>query len=272
MKNQNLISISLRQGLALGLTLVLSWFLPLARGDDFPIGAVYPEAKASHYTGRILKFLEHWPPPTLNITDDRPFARAIRTPNFPDMIGMVKHFVIKIPIEKVSDAIDKFEEYPKIWADVLSVKVQSRTQNRTITEWTRKRPAFFMPLIQYRMITIKDKTIANRIIYRHQLIDGNTLNTSDSLVVLEKIPDEKTRISVVNFFDVALGAFKPLVGNSLWRRSMESSYKDDFEFKTHLENPSWSLDKASDAASDALDQNPIDPVQYTDLLKFEPKP
>ena len=75
-----------------------------------------------------------------------------------------------------------------------------------------------------------DRSHPGRVISRQQLIDGNSLNSSDGLVVLEK-RDNVTRLSIVTFFDPDAGPFRPLVDGVIWKRNMENSFKDDTAFE-----------------------------------------
>lgn len=236
------------------------------RLDDFD-----PSAKTGYYTSRILKFLDHWPPPTLTITDtDRTiYTRAIRTPDHPRIVGTIKHFNIQAPIERVAQVTEDFENYPKIWEGLKSVKIESRDRNRVVTAWVRGAPAFFMPKLHYRLVYVIDRSQPGRIVYRQQLIDGNALSSSDGVVVLEKRGDNLTRLSIVTFFDPDAGPFRALVDGVIWNRSIENSFKDDTAFRAHIEHPDWDKDRLSDEADKAWDQNKIDPILYTDLLKFD---
>lgn len=268
--------------LALGLLLLIARS-PEARAEDgqgydrapapYALSELNPAAKPSFYSQRILKFLDAWPPPTLTLRDtDRDiYTRAIKTPEHPKIIGLVKHFNIQAPMESVAAATEHFEDYPKIWEGCLGVQVLSRDRNRVVTDWTRKRPAFFMPKLHYRLLYVIDRSRTDRIVYRQQLMDSkdsNALNTSDGLVVLEKRGEKRTRLSIVNFFDPDAGPFRGLVEGVIWRKTVQNSFKDDVAFRAHVEHPDWDLDRITDESDHAWDKTPIDPILYTDLLKF----
>jgi|GEM_PF-2478636 len=233
-----------------------------------------PLVKLNYYTLPILKFLDHWPPPTeaLAKSEDQnakpSFIRAIKTPGHPDAIGMVKHYTIQAPLEKVVETTEKFEDYPKIWDDVISVTVKSRDKNQSVTEWVRKAPAFFLSKTHYSMLYTADKSKPGRVVYREQFIDGNAPKASDGVVVLEKVGANATRVSVVSFFEADFGPFRGIIEGKIWSKSMESSYKDDLAFRNKVEHPDWSLDKIQDAVDHIYDQHSIESVEYTDLLKF----
>lgn len=242
-----------------------------ASSSPYSLGDQDPIAKVGHFSAKIVKFLDHWPPPTLTITDtDREiYTRAIRTPDFPKIIGLVKHFNIQAPMARVAEATERFEEYPKIWEGVISVSVSSHDRNRTVTDWVRKRPAFFMPRLHYRLLYVVDRSRPDRIVFRQQLIDGNALNTSDGIVVLEKRGENLTRLSILNFFDPDAGPFRSLVEGVIWKKTVQNSFKDDVAFRAHVEHPDWDVDRLTEESDKAWDKTPVDPILYTDLLKIE---
>lgn len=241
-----------------------------AVAKDYRIDQLDPAAKSSYYSQRLPKALEHWPLPTLSIKDKRPeIERAIKTPGNENLVGMVKHFEINAPLERVVQVCDRFEDYPKIWEDVVSVKVESRDKNRVVTAWMRKAPAFFLQKIRYRMSTVVDKAKPGRVVYRHQLIDGNMVITSDSLVVYEKLAADRTRVTVLNFFEPDVGGLvHSLAEGKVWKQAMRDGFKDDIAFRARVEHPEWDIDRISDEAEKALDTYPIDEIEYTDLIKF----
>jgi hypothetical protein len=236
----------------------------------YSIDTVDPTGKKSIYTSQLPKLLGHWPLEVHSIKDPRPaFIRAIKTTGKPYFIGMVKYVTIQAPLSRVAEVCEKVEDYPKIWEDVLEVSVESRDQNKAVTVWTRKAPTFFMPKIHYRVIVTTDKSTPDRIVYKQQLLDGNSMNTSDALVVLEKIKPELTRVTVVNFFDADFGPFKGLIEGVIWKKSMENGFKDDIALRAHVEHPDWTLDQVTKESEQTLDRFPIKDVEYTDSIHFE---
>lgn len=236
----------------------------------FRLNEMAPGVKKSYYSQSILKFLEHWPPPTLALTDERPvIIRAIKTPDRPNYMGMVKHSEINVSLKKVEAITERFEDYSKIWDDILSGKVISFDRNRSVTEWVRKAPAFFLPKVHYRMLYTSDKSFPGRIVYRQQLIDGNMLNFSDSIVVLEKLAEDRTRVTVLNFFDTDFGLLRRVAESKIWKTMLQNGFKDDIAFRAKLEHPDWDVDQITKEANKALDRFPIDEVQYTELLSFK---
>jgi uncharacterized membrane protein len=234
----------------------------------YRLDEVAPNARASYYSTRILKVLDHWPPPTASLQDARPVViRAIKTPGHPEIVGIIKHFEVMFPIEKVVELTEKFEDYPRVWKDVLSVQVTRRDHNRVETEWVRRAPAFFLSKIRFRLLYTWDKTQQGRVIYREQLIDGNSVHATDALVVLEKHGTDSTRISVLDFFDPDAGPFRGLVEGKIWKASVENSFKDDIAFRARLEHPDWSVGQISDEADRMLDRYPVGDIEYTDLIR-----
>jgi len=235
----------------------------------YPLSYIDPAAKQSQYSKLLPKLLEHWPLPTNSIPDTRPVSvRAIRTPDRPYYIGMVKHFTVHVPMERAAEVIEKFEDYPKIWEDLVTVKVESTEGNRTVTSWVRKSPTFLMANIRFRMAYIVDKSVPDRISYRQQLIDSNTINYSDGLIVLDKIAPDSTRMSIILFFDADFSILRGLIEGVIWRRSVEGSFKDDIAFRARVEHPDWNLKRITQEAEDALDHNSFDQIPYTDAIRF----
>jgi uncharacterized membrane protein len=261
----------LRLHYVLGLALLAP---TLARAEGTPsayrLDEADPTAKPTYYSEHALHFLDHWPPPAIpNCHAEYSCVRAIRTPGHSSIVGMVKYFTVKAPLAAVLAVAENVEDYPHIWTDVLRVKVLSRDKNRTTTEWLRKAPAFFLPKIHYRMMSVVDRSSPNRVVSRSQLIDGNALKSSDSVAVYERVSATETRVSVVNFFDANFGPFRAIVEGKIWKTSMQNALRDDVAFRAHIEHPDWSAERLEEEAKRALEQHPIDQVEYTDLLKFE---
>jgi uncharacterized membrane protein len=240
---------------------------PLSASAPYALDDAGTWAKPSATSQRLLLTLKHWPPATLTLHDERPeVIRAIKTPGNEDLIGMVKHFEVNESLARVVAVNEDFDAYPKLWENVLGVKVESRDINRVVTQWTRKAPAFFLPKIHYRMISIADKSETGKVIYRNQLIDGNMIKTSDSLVVFEQLDPNRTRVSVLNFFTPDVGHFRAIAAGRIWKQSMQDAFKDDVAFRARTEHPDWSVDRISEEADQALARFPINSVQYTELL------
>lgn len=228
-----------------------------------------PGGIESYFTTRILKFLDHWPPSTLPKNRET-FLRAIKTPNKPDTIGMVKHFVVNAPFSRVVEVTDNYKDYPKMWHDVVEVTVLSSDKNRNSTAWTRRSPAIIVPRLKYKMATVSDRSRPGRVVYRQQLIDtGNSTLTSDALVVLEALRNDRTQVSVLNFFEPKLGAMKGIIGSKIWSKSMENSVKDDLAFCAHVEHPDWTPDQIQDHVEKIYDAQPLERVEYTNLVQIQ---
>jgi uncharacterized membrane protein len=240
---------------------------PSGAPAPYSIDELDPSAKESYFTSRLANVLHAWPPPTATLHDERPvYLRAIVTPGEPNTIGMIKHLVVHAPLERVIELCERFEDYPKIWEDVVGVKVLSRDRNRLVTEWERKRPAFFLPKIRYKILYVIDHSRPDRAVYRQQLIEGNSVRSTDALIVYEKLGKNETRISVLNFFEPDLGAFRGIVEGKIRRKSMESAFKDDIAFRARLEHPRWTPSRITEEAERELDRHPIREIQTTELL------
>ncbi len=241
-----------------------------ARAEPYRLGDIDPSAKAGYYTPRILRFLDNWPPPTASLRDARSvLVRGVRSRTHPDVVGIVKHFTIDKPLSEVIVAGENFAKFPAIWSDVLSVKVVSRDGNRTLTDWVRKAPAFFLPQLRYRMEIVSDHSSPDRAVYRYQFVSGPWMKSSDTVVVYEKVAENQTRVSVLLFIDPDFGVFRALVESKIWRHSLENSFKDDIAFRAHVEHPDWTSERLARLADEECRRHPFDPIEYTDLLKIE---
>jgi hypothetical protein len=233
--------------------------------------AKFPEIKPSFYSARIMKFMENWPPPTLSLSDNGKgeIIRAIKTPQDSDTIGMVKHFELAYAFEKVIQVLEDYPGNTNIWSDIQEVSVLGREGNVLWVRWTRSRPAFFLPKVQYEMLITIDRSTPKRVVYHNQLISGNLTDSSDSLVIIEDLVSNRTRISVLNFFTPAMGAFRALVESKIWKKSMRNGYEDDLALRLRLEHPDWNVEKIHDQAEEIADHFSWDTVEYTDALRFE---
>jgi len=227
--------------------------------------------KESYYSTRILKFLNSTPPTSRPISteknqDEGPvFIRAIETPDHPHTIGMVKQSEVHASIAQIIAVTEKFEDYPKIWKDVLNTKVIASEDHKTIVAFTRKRPAFFLPEIKFQTLYTSDKSNPNKIVYHQQLINGNMVKFSDSIVIIEKITDDRSKIIVYNFFDPDLGLVNLVAESKIWKQSLEAGFKDDVAFAARLEHPDWNIDQITDESEKQLDLHPIKNVEYLKL-------
>lgn len=265
--------LSMLSSLSLGCLIFCVSTLAAAQ-QNYSLDDLDPTATKSMYSLSILKFLDHWPPPTLALKTFGPqtgdmILRAIKTPGHPHTIGLVKHSIVKVPFEKVTALMEDYPDYYKMWENVVSASILSKDGNRWITAWTRRRPAFFMPEIHYKMEVVIDKSVPGRAVYRQQFISGDSLYFSDGLVIVEKLGDQLTRISVLDFFNANFGPFRGLIEGVIWHRSLENAFKDDVAFRLKLEHPDWSVDKITNASEKMLDRHPVDPVQYTDLIRLK---
>jgi hypothetical protein len=231
-----------------------------ARADTQPAAAI-----ESPYSSRIMNFLKVWPSPYLREHDAGPiFLRAIKTPGRPKYVGMLKHYVVKQPLERLVAFTDRYEDYKKVWGDIVSITVVERGENHDVVEWVRPKPTFFMPEIRYRMLYTWDKSVPGRVVYRHQLVSGNALFFQDDLVVLERLDPENTRLTILNFFEPDMGPFGGLVTPVLWKSSMQGSFMDDVAFLSYWDHPDWDVRKLRAEAERMLELFPVTPIKFID--------
>ncbi len=253
--------------LRFGLLLVLM-ALPLDRSWSqdgttlYKIEDIDPKATPSFFTPQLLRFLHFsdWPNTPIE---------AIRTPDHPHTIGMLKKTVIPVPLAAVVTLTEQFEAYPKIWEDLLESKILSRDRNRTYVEITRKRPTFFMPKINFQMVYVSDKSQAGHVVYRQQLIKGNQVKTSDSLVILDQVSDTQTSIKVVNFFDPDLGLLNSIAPSKIWSESLKAGISDDQAFRLKLEHPDWSVEQISEEAKKSTKNFRADQIPSVNLSQIQ---
>ena len=239
-----------------------------ARAGDFGIGDPSELVKLGYYTSRLAAMLAHWPLPTqARLADHAEVVIGIRTPAESDIIGMVKHSVIDAPLARVAAVSERVEDYPAIWENVVAVKRVSTDRNRLVTEWARKAPAFFLPRIRYRTLTTIDRQTPGRIVYRHQFVEGNLIRSSDFLVVYESLPKDRTRVTVLGFFEPEMGVFRSLAEGKVWRQSLENGFKDDVAFRLRVEHPEWGVDRLTNEAERALENAPLEPLEYTEAIR-----
>lgn len=254
----------------LPIALVVVLFSTFARAIPAHAGPTLPEP--TYFGSRLPQLLDQWPPRTLALPDGGRTAilRAIKTPDNEDMIGLVKHFELHAPLQRVVELSERYEDYPQMWEEVLQVRVESRDleHRQVVTDWTRKAPAFVLPKIKYRMLTVVEQRTPERVVYRHQLLEGNLVHSSDALVVLESLGPKGTRVSIINFFNPVVGPFRALAEGKLWRKSLENAFKDDIAFRARAEHPEWDLERISEESRKAVARHPVDEIEYTDLIRF----
>lgn len=243
---------------------------PVPRVIEEPTAA----AKPAYYSKRIWNHL-----PFLDRLERDPPAKAtgapggsewlvmIHTRGHPDLIGMAKGFMVRAPLERVLDIVEDYPGYSRIWSDVIRVQVISRNRGRVVTQWERKAPAFFLPHVRYRMLTTRERPKPGRVIYHHQLVDGNLVDSSDALVAYDASGPELTRVSVLNFFTPEVGPFRAIAGGKIWRQSIENAFKEDIAFRARIEHPDWTTQRLAEEADRELAGHPLNhppAVTFTD--------
>lgn len=241
---------------------------------EAPLPAPYPIEKPvaaagrAYYSQRIWKYLPFLE--NLDRSPDRsgkpaPSERIleIHTQGQPDIIGMAKRFEVRAPLGRVVEVAEDYGDYPRIWKDVRRVQVISRDRNQVITRWEREAPAFFLPSIRYRMVTTRGQPRPGRVIFHHQLIDGNLVGSSDAIVLYDAVGPGRTRVSVLNFFTPEVGPFRAIANGRIWRQSVESSFKEDVAFRDRVEHPDWDANRLDREARRELELHPLDSIPST---------
>ena len=78
--------------------------------------------------------------------------------------------------------------------------------------------------MHYKILYVSDKSTPGRAVYLQKLVEGNMLKASDSLVILEALSDERTRVTVLNFFIPDAGIFRSFVEGKIWKESMRNGF------------------------------------------------
>lgn len=238
--------------------------------ESIALDAAIPGTKTSFYTERLPRLLKHWPPKYVPhpIPSDRPmWIRPVRTPESPNYIGVVKKFLVKAPMARVEYVIEDMEKLPELLTDVKEVRVVLRSGNKIVSQWERYSPAFFIPNTRYEMIHIFDKkTYAPRHVYRYQLREGNHLNYTDGLIVLE--PDGKntghTWITHFDFFDANFGPFRALAEGAIWGKAVEGSFRADMLVRIRMESPDLSASVIQEQVERLEEKYPIEMPEALD--------
>jgi hypothetical protein len=227
------------------------------------IDGAIPGTRVSYYTEKLPRLLKKWPPKYVPhpIPSDRPmWIRPVRTPDSPNYIGVVKKFLVKAPLARVEYVIEDMEKLPEILDDVKEIKVVLRSGNKIVSQWERYSPAFFIPNTKYEMIHIFDKkNYAPRHVYRYQLRDGNHLNYTDGLIVLEPDGknDKQTWITHFDFFDANFGPFRALAEGAIWGKSVEGSFRADMRVRLRMESADLSASVIQEMVERLEQQFPV---------------
>lgn len=217
------------------------------------------EAIPTQYTSKLIRTLQNWPPKSIATpikTGNPVWYRAIETPEDNLYIGQVKRVVINAPISLVSQLIEDFEAYPRLFEAVKNVKIVARENNKVTVRWERYSPAFFIPNIKYELIYIIDHKSSTHIAIRYQLKSGNSVKTSDGIIVLESQGDS-TVLTGYDFFSASFGLAGAIAKGKIWHDSLEGTFRGDLTFKFRAENPSWSQKEIKKHTDQAVKDFPI---------------
>jgi hypothetical protein len=259
--------------LVLIVQIFVAWAFVSKAASSHPVFEKIKVGKESYYSPRLPQLLNQWPPKIfpsdLKSKGSAPInIVGIKTPGLDNYIGIAKQFVIDAPLKIVAGIMDDFEHYKDRNPDLVDVKVKMKNGDQWITHWEVKSPAFFIPNSRYEQIYIMDRTFPNKVIYRYQLKEGNNLNYSDGLVVLEPV-GKKTRITSFDFFDAKWGFLGSVAMGKIWHETIEGYYKGDLALKLQIENPEWKYEQIDDARKRILETFPTDPIYFLENPLFK---
>ncbi len=238
-----------------------------------PIDERNVDAKESYYSIRLTSLLKSWPPKIFlhsknSTQESRPVIMlGIKTQGNETYIGLGKRFLIHAPIKSVTDLLDDFDHYKDRNPDLVEIKVKSQDGNRFSTQWEFKSPAFFIPNSRYEQIYIVDRKNPNKIVYRYQLKNGNNLNYSDGLTVVES-QGTSTLVTGFDFFDARWGLLSSVALGKIWKESIEGYYKGDLALKLQAEHPDWKFEQIESERKKILEKFPVEPIQYLEKPLF----
>ncbi len=213
----------------------------------------------SIYTQRTIDLLKQ--ELKLNKTNPNPPPFTVNCwtqPSHRLYIGVEQRLNIKAPIKQVIDTVDNIDEYKNLFLGYKDVRIISRDRSRWLTFWEQIVPVIFVPNIKYEMIYATDVPTPQQKIYRYQLKKSDTLTSSDGFILLTYDEKEKqTNYIEYDFINAQWGMAQVLGESRIWRESVEGIVHSDLAIKFKSENPSWTSQKARDAAQKELPKKAI---------------
>jgi hypothetical protein len=249
----------------------VAWMVESQAASSNPKHPVYEKietGKESFYSPKLIGLLKEWPPKIFPKNSAPIVIVGIKTPSSENYIGIAKQFIIEAPLKKVTDLLDDFEHYKDRNPELVDVKVKSKEGDQQVIEWEFKSPAFFVPNSKYEQVYVTDRTFPNKVIYRYQLKEGNNLNFSDGLVVLESV-GKKTKITSFDFFDAKWGFLASVAMGKIWHDTIEGYYKGDLALKLQAENPDWKFEQIDEERKRILEKFPTDPIYFLEKPLFK---
>ena len=193
---------------------------------------------------------------------------GIRTPNHPYFVGFKKCMLISAPMANVEAVIDDEGDFQNLFPGLAGVKVVSRDGNRSVLEWERKIPVFFVPNVKYQIGYLADKSNKNRTVYRYQFIEGDRLKVNDGIEVLEKLGDRLTRFTNYEFYEADYGlgilGIRAVSAESAWNESLKGGYLSIISIRFKAEHPDWTYEHIREAAEAEVKKIDVDKVPYLD--------
>lgn len=225
---------------------------------------------SSPYTSRLIGLLKDWKAATSFChADTDPLAITmvgIRTPNRPYFVGFKKCMLVSAPMAAIEAVIDDEGDFQNLFTGLAGVKVISRDGNRSVLEWERKIPVFFVPNLKYRIGYLADKSNKNRTVYRYQFIEGDRLKLNDGIEVLEKLNDRLTRFTNYEFYEADYGlgilGIRAVSAESAWMESLKGGYVSIISIRYKAEHPDWTYEHIRDAAEAEVKKIDMDKVPY----------
>ncbi len=237
-----------------------------AYGDGFTV-------KESPTTARIKKIEKTWPIKGLRLLQEQSESfklQAIQSEADPLIIGAAQFQTIDASLERVTQVLDQFEDYPRIFDGLKKAEVRERkvlaSGDLMRLFFEQSVPVPFVPNDVSEMIYEVNKKIKGRTTYRYQLHEGNHLVSSDGLVVLESISPTKTQYFEIDFFNAEWGFAKAMGAKKIWENSLKGLLQSDLAFKLKAEDPKKPLEEVLSESKKLARDYPIE-KRYLDRIQ-----
>lgn len=245
---------------------------------------VETENRKSQFTEALIEALKVWPKPReFCKAEDGPFQThtvGIRNPERDYSIGFKKCMIIDAPVAKAAAVIDDFANYQKLFPGFKTVIQMSQTQEETVLEWEKEIPFFLASNIKYQMAYFSNEPQSGRKFYRYQFRKGDRLKYSDGIEVFETLPNGKTLFTNYEFYDadygIGLFGINAVSAQTVWKESLEGSYRSILSIRFKAEHPQWSYEKVKSEAEVILKKIDLAKVEYLEnwnetFYKLPPK-
>lgn len=150
-------------------------------------------------------------------------------------MGVGQFMKINAPLERVTQFLERFEDYPK-WTDgLLSNSAQKLKDGKFLVSSEQHVPIPFVSNVHSRMIYSVEKK-DNKVFFRYQLKSSNSLTAYDGFILLEENKDRTTQYIEYDFWDADWGLGKSFAKDRIWADSLQGIYQWDIAFKLRSEN------------------------------------